>query len=75
MRKKCDCGSPLPIHLFEVAKKFPGPFGHVCICERSWKWNDDKSEIVYDGTKENPSARVDAKIASGEISLDEVPKC
>lgn len=59
MREKCDCGNRLPLHLFEVAKKFPTKsFGHICLCERKWVWNDDQTDIIQDGTSPNPHAQL-----------------
>ena len=72
MREKCECGAKLPTHLFGLKLE---PFAHVCLCERRWVWNGDQTEIIQKGIEINPAARVDKQIASGEISLDEVPKC
>lgn len=56
MREKCECGSGFPMHLFNL--KFDN-YSHVCLCEREWTWNTDKTEIVQVGTAVNPSARYD----------------
>jgi len=61
MREKCECGSVLPVHLFGMKLD---NYSHVCLCEREWAWNADKTEIVRVGADVNQS-----------VHDDVVPKC
>jgi hypothetical protein len=49
----CECGQPLPWHLFSLALGME----HICSCERKFKETDGK--VVRDGTAPNPIARYD----------------
>jgi hypothetical protein len=59
--EKCECGQPLPWHLFGLG------FGmdHVCSCERKYKSSRD-GLVVLDGTAANPFTRYDRDRAGGE---------
>lgn len=47
-KKNCDCGTPLPTHLFAL-----GLAAHTCSCERHWVLTK-AGKLVQEGTAPNP---------------------
>jgi len=61
--EKCECGSSLPWHLFELG------FGmsHICSCERKYECDAD-GKVVLNGTAPNPFTRNEK--AAGRVRGD-----